>query len=300
MKNNNIFLKVGKPSVEGVFKMFKGIAAFNIIAVNPNKKELEEITGREIQEEPTYVGQTEDGKTYIRLSFYAKTNLDSKVNNGINLHVPINFTLVKENRVGSNSGKCQIIDKFGRTAWATPEEVESKSIPVYSSGPANISPDYRLAYNGEEYFINFLINWLNIPAPAIYKDKTWILKDNTEESEVLLDMEALFKGNVSELKSILNLVTAYTVKGAVGIKTVETDNGTRQYQTVFNRQFAKNSITDYSRIEAAIVDFQNNNGAPNTEFSVLPLHENVVEATNFEKDNDPLGAGSAPSTTPWG
>ena len=34
-------VKVGKESVEGVFKMYKGMAAFNIVAVNPTKAELE-------------------------------------------------------------------------------------------------------------------------------------------------------------------------------------------------------------------------------------------------------------------
>ena len=64
---------------------------------------------------------------------------------------------------------------------------------------------------------------------------------------------------------------------------------------------AKNAVTDYSKIDAAIADFQSNGGAPGTEFSTQPLHENVVEATSFAaSDNDPLGAATAPTATPWG
>lgn len=295
-------VKVGKESVEGSFKMYKGMAAFNIVAVNPTKAELEALTGRELENEPEYVGKTDEGKEQVKVVFYGKTAPDVKLNNGIGILIPISFMLTKDYRVGQTSGKYQIIDKFGRTAWATKEEVESKVIPQYTSGPANISADYRLAWQGEEFLIDFLIQWLNIPGPAVYKDKVWVMKENTDDSEVSLDMAALFKGDVKELKELVTLAAAYTVKGAVGIRTVDNENGTRQYQAVFTRKFAKNAVTDYSRIDAAITEFQNAGGAPGTEFSTQPLHENVVEATTFTPaaDNDPLGAATAPASTPWG
>lgn len=295
-------VKVGKESVEGSFKMYKGMAAFNIVAVNPTKAELEALTGRELENEPEYVGKTDEGKEQVRVVFYGKTAPEAKLNNGIEMLIPISFMLTKDYRVGQTSGKYQIIDKFGRTAWATKEEVQSKAIPQYTSGPANISADYRLAWQGEEFLTDFLIQWLNIPGPAVYKDKVWVMKENTDDSEVSLDMAALFKGDVKELKELVTLAAAYIVKGAVGIRTVDNENGTRQYQAVFTRKFAKNAVTDYSKIDAAITEFQNAGGAPGTEFSTQPLHENVVEATTFTPaaDNDPLGAATAPTATPWG
>lgn len=295
-------VKVGKESVEGSFKMYKGMAAFNIVAVNPTKAELEALTGRELENEPEYVGKTDEGKEQVRVVFYGKTAPDAKLNNGIEMLIPISFMLTKDYRVGQTSGKYQIIDKFGRTAWATKEEVQSKAIPQYTSGPANISADYRLAWQGEEFLTDFLIQWLNIPGPAVYKDKVWVMKENTDDSEVSLDMAALFKGDVKELKELVTLAAAYIVKGAVGIRTVDNENGTRQYQAIFTRKFAKNAVTDYSKIDAAITEFQNAGGAPGTEFSTQPLHENVVEATTFTPaaDNDPLGAATAPAPTPWG
>ena len=295
-------VKVGKESVEGSFKMYKGMAAFNIVAVNPTKAELEALTGRELENEPEYVGKTDEGKEQVRVVFYGKTAPDAKLNNGIEMLIPISFMLTKDYRVGQTSGKYQIIDKFGRTAWATKEEVQSKAIPQYTSGPANISADYRLAWQGEEFLTDFLIQWLNIPGPAVYKDKVWVMKENTDDSEVSLDMAALFKGDVKELKELVTLAAAYIVKGAVGIRTVDNENGTRQYQAVFTRKFAKNAVTDYSKIDAAITEFQNAGGAPGTEFSTQPLHENVVEATTFTPaaGNDPLGAATAPTATPWG
>ena len=288
-------IKVGKESVEGSFKLYKGMAAFNIVAVNPNKKELETLLGRDIDNDPEYKSKNEDGQDVIRVTFYAKTNIEAKVNNGIELMVPISFMIIKAKKVGQGSGKIQIIDKYGRTAWATPEDVESKSIPMYKSGPANISKDYRPAYQGEEQLVDFLVNWLNIPGPMDYKDGQWVMKKDPSDSEVALDMDALFKGNVAELQELTKLAASYLVKAAVGVRT--NDEG-KQYQAVFTRKFAKNAVTNYSKIDAAITEFQSNGGAPNTEFSVEPLHENTVTATEFAPKA--AEAGDMPFDAPTG
>lgn len=295
-------IKIGKESVEGVFKLYKGVAAFNIVAVNPTKKELEELQGRELENDPEYKGKNDDGVDTMRVVFYAKTNPEAKINSGIELMIPVSFILTKAQRVGQSSGKIQIIDTYGRTAWATPEEVTNKAIPQYTSGPANISKEYRPAYQGEESLVDFLIQWLNIPNPANYKDGKWVMKADPSDSEVSLNMEALFKGDVSELKDLVNLAKPYMVKAAVGIKT--TDEG-KQYQAIFTRKFVKNAVTDYSKLDAAITEFQSNGGAPNTEFSVEPLHENVVEATDFTQKSTqssgdmPFDEPASDGATPW-
>ena len=289
-------IKIGKQSEEGVFKLYKGVAAVNVLAVNPNKAELERITGRTYDEEPVYRGKDDDGNETMRITFYTKTNPDAKVNSGIELVLPISFTLVKARRVGQQSGKIQVIDKYGRTAWVTPAELESKSIPQYSKGPANISADYRPAVVGEEFLINFLIKWLNIPGPANYKEGQWIMKDNPEDSEVSINLAKVFAGDVSELAEVVNMAREYLIKVAVGIRT--TEDG-KQYHAVFTRDFAKNAVTDYSKLDAAITEFQNNGGAPNTVFDVNPLHENVVESTQFTPNTEVVG-DMPDFSSPWG
>lgn len=289
-------IKIGKQSEEGVFKLYKGVAAVNVLAVNPNKAELERITGRTYDEEPVYKGKDDDGNETMRITFYTKTNPDAKVNSGIELVLPISFTLVKARRVGQQSGKIQVIDKYGRTAWVTPAELESKSIPQYSKGPANISADYRPAVIGEEFLINFLIKWLNIPGPANYKEGQWIMKDNPEDSEVSINLAKVFAGDVSELAEVVNMAREYLIKVAVGIRT--TEDG-KQYHAVFTRDFAKNAVTDYSKLDAAITEFQNNGGAPSTVFDVNPLHENVVESTQFTPNTEVIG-DMPDFSSPWG
>lgn len=290
-------IKIGKQSEETSFKLYKGVAAFNVVALNPNKAELKEITGREVEEEPSYKGKDDNGNDTIRLTFYVSTDPTAKVNNGITLNTSFSFVLTKAQRVGANSGKIQVIDKYGRTAWATKEDIANKTIPQYSNGPANIDKDFRPACQGEEALIDFLKTWLNIPNPASYVNGTWVMKENAEDSEVSLNLGNLFAGNVSEISELIKIANAYAVKAAVGIRT--NDEG-KQYQAVFTRMFVKNSVKDYSKLDQAIQEFKNNGGAANIEYSVEPLHENVVESTKFTgSDNDVDPFAMPASTSPW-
>ena len=272
-------IKIGKQSEETSFKLYKGVAAFNVVAVNPTKSELEAITGRTIETEPEYKGKDDNGNDTMRVTFYVKTDVNAPVNNGIELSTSFSFMLTKTQKVGSNSGKIQVIDKYGRTAWATKEELASKTIPQYANGPANIDKEYRPACQGEEALVDFLKVWLNIPNPANYVNGTWIMKDDASDSEVSLNLQQLFAGNVSEISELVKLAGAYAVKAAVGIRT--NDEG-KQYQAVFTRMFVKNSVKDYSKLDQAIQEFKNNGGAANIEYDITPLHENKVEATQFE------------------
>lgn len=290
-------IKIGKQSEETSFKLYKGVAALNIIAVNPTKSEMEKITGRTMDNEPEYVGKDDNGNDTVRLTFWAKTAQDSKVNNNIEMVTSFSFILTKKQRVGSNSGKIQVIDKYGRTAWATKEDIASKSIPQYTSGPANIDNDYRPACDGEEFLVDFLIQWLNIPGPAVYKEGKWVMKDDPSDSEVSLNLGDLFKGNVKEIAELVKLATNYAVKAAVGIRT--TDEG-KQYQQVFTRKFVKNGVTDYSKLDAVIAEFKSNGGAPNTDYDCTPLHENMVEETKFKENTASEMPFDAPSSSsPW-
>ena len=289
-------IKIGKQSTEATFKFYKGVAALNIVAVNPSKKVLEELTGRTIENEPEYIGKDDNGNDTVRVTFWAKTDSTAKVNNGIDLVLSFSFMLTKKQRVGATSGKIQVIDKYGRTAWATQADISSKSIPQYTNGPANIDKDYRPACDGEESLVEFLINWLNIPSPNNYINGKWVMKEDTSDSEVSLNLGDLFKGNVTDIAGLVPLASNYAVKAAVGIRT--TDEG-KQYHQVFTRKFLKNSVTDYSKLDATITEFKNNGGAPNVLYSTLPLHEHVVEETKFTETPATNLPFEAPTGSPW-
>jgi hypothetical protein len=277
-------IKIGKKSEESSFKLFQGICAFKVVAINPTKKEYKEILNREVEEEPSYTSKNDKDQETSRVTFYVQTDANSNINNGIVMNASFSFTLVKAKRTGTQSGKIQIIDKYGRTAWATPEEVEKKDIPMYANGPAPISAEYRPACQGEEDLINFMKTWLNIPDTRVYNrtNNTWTEREDKSDCEISLDLKKLFAGDYSELKDIITVASDFLVKGVAGVRT--TDKG-KQYQAIFTRFFLKNASSNYIKLEKEVTDFKNTGGAADTEYDFANLHEYKVTASSFKKQD---------------
>lgn len=303
MNKGYLFMAVakGKESTEGDFKRYIGVAPCYIKGINPNKAQLEEIYERPQEKEPEYVGEVEvtEGNNKVkyanvRLSFLAlpdpeKVHIELK---------PISTTLFLQNRYRYNRDqtKVQVIDKYGRTAWVTIEQAKNHEIPMYSNGPANLDKDYRPAYVGEEELTNFLIAYLNIPSVMRYNntEKKWYMVEHPEDSECRLDHIAdYFKGNFSELREALALQPANKVKILFGIRT---DNEGRQYQTAFTQMFLKNSVSDYSKLDAAVQERKNAGAYSTTEFEATDFHEYSVKSTTLtdNKEADPFATPASP------
>ena len=293
----------GTTSSEGTsIKRYVGVASVFVLGVNPLKEELEKFYGRTIENAPEYIGEAEVGDTkvpQVRLDFIVKADPDKYLDDA---DAPINFVnkvsifLRKAYRYNKDQTKVQVIDKYGRTAWVTIEQAKAKEIPVYSNGPANIDKNYRPAYIGEEELIKFLIAFLNIPSCQKYIDGKWVMNDAgvLADSEASLDhIEDYFKGDVSELKTILSYQPNNKVKVLFGVKE---DDG-KQYQTAYSRNFLKNGTNDYSRLDKEVKEVQNSGALANVVFDFTDLHEYVVESTDFNTD-----CGNAPfpqEATPW-
>ena len=295
MKTNRLFMafSAGKESTEGgEFKRYIGVAPVRILAVNPTKSEQEKLYNTTLDKDPEYVGNVNvNGKDVqnVRISFVVKTDEEKC---GIDMTTNVTFFLQNAPRMGSQSGKYQIIDKYGRTAWATEEDIKAKQIPVYSNGkPANIDADYRQAYVGEEELTNFIKNYLNIPNVQKYVDGEWKLVDNPSECEARLDKIAdYFKGNFAELKSIISLQPNNKIKVMFGVRTSEDG---KEYQAVYTRMTLKNGVSDYSRLDKDLQEAKQNGAYSTTEFSVCPIKEYKIEATPV--DDLP----TAPAANPW-
>lgn len=292
----------GNESTEGIqITRYTGVASVLVKGVNPTKEELEKFYGRDIENAPEYIGVAEvngEQVPQVRLDFLVEADPDKYKNaegQPIGLKSRVTLFLRKAHRV-SSAGKMQIIDKYGRTAWATPQEIEAKQIPVYSNGkPANIDADYRLAYNGEEDLIKFLIAYLNIPSCQRYVNGEWVMNDATKlpDSEAMLEhIDDYFKGDVKELKNILSYQPNNKVKVLFGVRTAEDG---RQYQTVYTRMFLKNNVTDYSRLDKEVQETKASGALSTSEFDTVELHEYVVTPTDFSQVTD-----TQPSQTPWG
>ena len=184
-RTNKLFMAVakGKVSSDGDIKRYIGVAPVFVLAVNPTKSKLEEIYGTTIENDPVYVGETEVGEdkkkvAQVRLDFIVKIDGEKcKDVDGtpIDAITRVSFFIRNQYRTNTAGDKVQVIDKYGRTAWATPNDLATHSIPVYSNGPADIDKNYRPAYVGEEELTDFLINYLNIPSVMRYNqnEKKW-------------------------------------------------------------------------------------------------------------------------------
>lgn len=298
------------------FKRYIGVAPVFIKAINPNKKAHEALFNTTLEEEPKYLSDVKDNdgnvvckSARIQIVFQPDTEK-------IGFEMPlVTMALFIQNRprVGTTSGKTQVIDKYGRTAWVTPEELAAHAIPMYSNGPADIDKDYRPAYVGEEDLMAFVKAYLCIPDVTMWDDNIKRRVPNTkvkpEECECRFDnLENLFKGDFSEIKDALGFQPTNKVKVLLGVRT-DTNTG-KLFQTVYTRRFLKNSATNFNSLDKEIQDnIQNaaaNGRTLDTEYHVAPVHVYSVEPTTFTPTNDSMPSSDMPfdtisedSTSPW-
>lgn len=298
------FGKVQESQEATEFKKYIGIAGCKVVAFNPSKKELSNLYGRDITKDPEYYGvmKDNDGKE-IQMAyptFILKS--DPETNNGIEEFFQARFSIQNNIFTNKENTKCQVIDSYGRTAWATQDDVKNKTIPTYTDKetgevkPFSISNNYRPAFRGEEALTMFLQNYLNIPSCQKYVNGSWVMIDNPQDAECRLDhITDYFKGNMSELKDCITLQPNNKVKVAIGVRT--TDDG-KQYSSVYTHFTMKNSSNSTSKLEADIQNRKNNGGLATTEFDYKTLHEYSVSETNFSAENkeNPF---AAPTNNPW-
>lgn len=297
------------------FKRYIGVAPVTIKAINPNKKEHEELFDTTLEEAPNYLGTVEDqdGNSFKNARIQLVLQPDTEK---IGFEMPlVTMALFIQNRprVGAVSGKTQVIDKYGRTAWASPEELATHAIPMYSNGPADIDKDYRPAYVGEEDLMAFVKAFLCIPDVTVWDDKLKKRVPNTrvkpEECECRFDnLDKLFKGDFSEIKDALGFQPTNKVKILLGVRT-DTESG-RLYQAVYTKRFLKNSSTNLNSLDKEIQEMIKNaaeNGRVlTTEYHVASVHEYSVEATKFTTPapgapttDMPFEPAESDSTSPW-
>ena len=188
MKNVKVlsFMAVSKgraATEEVVAKRLQGVAAGTIEAVNPDLKTIKELFPHsQATEEPKYVGTTtvKNSKDMdvevpqIRIALIFKTDPAISTNNGIEATLNIPIFLAKGYSYSHKNGitKVKVIDKYGRTGWATQEEVKTHEVPQYANGPANIDKEYHPCLIGEDELVSLIIAYLGLPRPDVWNDDT--------------------------------------------------------------------------------------------------------------------------------
>ena len=286
-------------------KKFVGVASINVLAINPNNETLRKYGWAiaDDAEEPNYIVTKEDegGKisTSTRVRFLVQIqDFDDKP------VVALDFWARPEAWINKEGTKCQIIDSFGRTAWATKEEVKAKRIPQYSNGAASISSDYKMCHPGEADLVGFLMKYLNVTPMSIFdkKKNEWVNSKNP--GKLTIDhWDKLCKGDVSELVEYISLLPDNRVKVTLGVRLTD-DN--KSYQTFLNSGYIGNGALpdkntgEYNVARKAIDKFFEVHDQNAYVFSASPVKPYNESATEVEDNTEKMFAEAVAEDDPEG
>lgn len=269
-------------------RKYVGVAAINILAINPNNEKLRKY-GWNIPadaEEPTYIVNRKDQNgndvKSARICFLVQIqDLDEKP------IVSLNFFVQTGMMVSKDGLKCKIIDQYGRTAWATREEIKSGSVPIYKTGnAANICFPYKPCHRGEEELIRFLFKYLNITPFDIFDfaSNTW--KTSVNPGKLTIDnWDALCNADVKEIAEYVALQPENRVKVILGLRMTDEN---KAYQAFLSDGFIGNAAPigmdgEYTTAKKLITKFYERNDADHYLFEAKPVHEWKPVATEVKE-----------------
>lgn len=282
------------------FKLYTGACNVNVLAVNPTKAELEKLYGRALEKEPVYSKEVEreinGEKKKVkqgRVEFIVE-------NKELNLLTKMTFFVEDSYIMGSRSGKYSVIDNYGNTAWATPDEIKSKAQLLSNKGkPLKIDSDYRLEKSGESELVLFIKNLLGINEPFDYIDEQFQLKPDAANCVcVIEDFEALTRGDVKEIKHVLSFAPGNSVKVILGVRNQEGKN----YQSIYERVTMKSSarMTDgvYKRAKEDIERRKANGALEGFTFTYGDVVEYNPQSTTFNNSANTTTATAPTNVIP--
>ena len=185
-----------------VRKYYTGIAPVQVVDINPNEQRMLELYPDPGKLNYEYTGTSDSGTAFakIRVCLY----LTDAANN---FPLLLEFRVYNAAAMTRDEKKVQVIDKYGRTAWAWKEHVRNHNYPLESTKnaqPMKIDESYRFAYQGEERLTKFLRTWLGIR--SIYSVAK---RDDAKPSDFqacicrLEHPKDLFNGNFSEITDLV-------------------------------------------------------------------------------------------------
>lgn len=199
-------------------ELLVGVGEFRILKFNPTRSEKNKIYGREDSEddqELTYTGLGDEGQRTVRI-----TAIMEEVVTGHK--IPVTFFL-EDKDATSFSGNKIYVNAVGQSNYADSE--------------ANLQDwfkkamTYRRAKEGEDSLMALISSWL--VGIELNIDR------GGSKNNILLDVNRLFKGDVTELNDLVNSEFAGTVTSLVMIKTRKDPNTgvVTHDQKVFTKKF---------------------------------------------------------------
>ena len=190
-----------------------GLFEANVVAVNPNTEEFKDILNMELKEDSKqteYLGTSKEGNnTTLRVDFWLEEVKKKD-------KFKVTFFLENKEKENKDKTKKQYINSIGSCSWAA----DANDLPEWFS-----KREYRVAFVGEEELYNFLRSWLGN------------LDYREAETTLQLEWKKLMVGNVKDLKSQVGGEWVTPVVALATIKTVEKEDGVKEYQGVYNKAF---------------------------------------------------------------
>jgi len=181
--------------VVGGIKNYSGLTNVKVKAVNPTMAELHAMDIN-VKQEPNYTVEF-SGEEYNKIVFWV-ANKDG--------NFKLEILMQNKPRI-SQTGKHQWMNNIGQATWSEEE-------PTYDWWKPE---GQRKAYTGEETLINFVKAWANVASG----------------DEVSFDtMDEIVKGNVEEIKALMDALTTNEVRVLIGVKD-------DRYQQVYTKYFGR-------------------------------------------------------------
>lgn len=282
-------------------RLYVGTENIYIDKINPTLKELQEMfPNRDNIQEPVYVtevaSRTNPDKMVkqVAIDFYYHTD----EGNGILVQGHKRHFITCEPWYSSGKDKYQVIDKYGRTAWANEEQINNHIIPISSSGnPLNIDKDFRKAFRGEPELTEFIKKYLRVPDVQTWDNdtRTWIPNPRVkaEDCEARFDANDImdmFKGKFDVLRETIAIQPMNTVKVLFCVRNA-TDG--RQYQDILINPVADCNSKSLKAFNDYIEEQLRNSRMTNYEFfnsgevGVSTIHEYKITPTEFTPSAEP-------------
>ena len=268
---------------------YVGVGSVNVVAINPNNEKLRHYGWNipENAEEPVYssIKTDDNGKPVknARVRFLVQVqDMETKP------IIPIDFWCRSDLRVNNAGDKCQIIDAYGRTAWATKAEVTDKRIPVYENGnEANISLPYKPCHRGEEELVTFLMRYLNVTPKQVFDRLKGEWVNTKNPGRLTIDnWGAICNGDITEIANYISQFPDNCVKVVFGIRNTD-DN--KSYQTFLSTGYISNGSIpnketgDYPGASRLITKFMTGRDENTYTFSASPIKEWTANPTEVKE-----------------
>ena len=259
---------------QGGARLMTGLVPMMVVAVNPSKKELEQIYGRDLEKEPEYISADEAGVKKLRVDFIMKTVINDKLGCNEEIITKVPFFLEDKPAYTSDGSKVYMLNLYGENACIPVEDAKKNTLP--DNMQWYNTTKMRPAYRGEIELVGFLKQYLGIPNRA-FKDK--VIPDVSKAEIQLEKIKNYFNGDIKEFVSVVNLrKPTNIILLAGGVRTTD-DN--KQYQAWYLKKPLKYGTTNLDYIKKDIAERQSQ---MNVDFGPADLRFRIYsnEPTVFE------------------